>query len=928
MIKRETGALKDRSSTRINASNDSLNRRSREPDKNSRYIPLKTKLYIPPLRSELVSRSRLFNRLNQGYRRKLTIISAPAGFGKTTLLADWVHQCKVPVAWFSVDTGDNDPVIFLNYVIAGLQTLETRVGNAALALLRSPQPPPIESILTNLINDVSDTHEDIVLVIDDYHVIESRRVHNLISFFIEHMPMHFHVIIATRSDPPISLSRWRSQNHLIELRTADLCFTADEATQFLNVCLKLKLSPDEIELLESRTEGWIAGLQLAAISIRSQKDPSRFISHFSGDNRYIMDYLVEEVIHQQSEHLRQFLLQTSILERMSASLCDAVTRSKNSHYMLEEMDKANLFIIPLDDQRCWYRYHHLFADLLKQRLASTQADLVTKLHSRASQWFANKGFNSEAIEHTLAAKDYEQTARLIEIVAESDWDRAQGSQVMRWCQRLPEELINTNPGLCIFYARELFKSGHLEKAEKKLQTAEQILLSTSTRNTSKENLQGRIAVIRAYMSSRTGDVSRIIHFSNQALKLLPQKELIWRSVAATTLGFAYGWAGAGDLVKAQRAFSEAMRISEEAGNIYYNIFAGSCLAGVMLMRGKLIEAKNISQQSLSLALKNGIVQTGIVGSLYGNLGMIRCEWADIDEGIDLIKKGIELSEQGRDPVILASCRISLLRALIYRKDIAGAFKVIEKFNESQRKFTLPPWITNTTSAFNVLFWLAKGDLNRALQWVKERELSIDDKLENLRGIEYLALTNILIAQKQLDDALRFSQRILEMAQSGDNAYLQIETRLLRVSIFTALKQKTAALYELKSAIKLGEPGGLIMIFVSKGKPVADLVEEILAKRKRDHDETTAGFSLSYVKKLLTVFKSIKPPKIEGLVDPMSDRELEVLYLIAAGLKNKEIADKLFISLNTVKTHTKHINSKLAVNSRTKAVVRAKKLGLI
>ena len=920
--------MKDRSPTRPNASNGSLNRRSSETDKNLRYIPLKTKLYIPPLRSELVSRSRLFDRLNQCIRRKLTLISAPAGFGKTTLLADWVHRSKISVSWFSVDTGDNDPVIFLHYVIAGLQTLETWVGNAALNLLRSPQPPPVDSILANLINDISETHEDIVLVIDDYHAIESRRVHDLISFFIEHMPEHLHIVIATRSDPPVSLSRWRSQNHLIEIRTAELCFTAEEAAQFFNECLKLKLSPDEIELLESRTEGWIAGLQLAAISIRGQNDPSLFIRHFSGDNRYIMDYLVEEVIHQQPEQLRQFLLQTSFLDRMSASLCDAVTRSKNSQLMLEQMEKANLFIIPLDDQRCWYRYHHLFADLLKQRLMIKQADLVTKLHRRASQWFANKGFNNEAVEHALAAKDYEQAARLIEIVAESDWDRAQGSQVMRWCRRLPEKRIKTNPSLCIFYARELFKNGYLEKAEKRLQAAEKILNATPARNTKNENLHGRIAVIRAYMSSRTGDVSRIIHFSNQALNLLPQRELIWRSVAATTLGFAYGWAGAGDLVKAQQAFSEAMKISEEAGNMYYNIFAGSCLAGVLLMRGKLVEAKNISQQSLNLALKNGIIQTGIVGSLYGNLGMIRCEWADMDEGIDLIKKGIQLSEQGRDPVILASCRISLLRALIYRNDIAGAFEVFEKFNQSVRNFKLPPWITNTTSAFNVLFWLASGDLNRAIHWVEERGLGIDDKLENLRGIEYLALTNILIAQKRLDDAVRFSLRILEMAQAGDNAYLQIEMRLLRVTIFMALKHKAGALNELKSALMLGEPGGLIMIFVSKGKPVADLMEEILANSKRNHDETTAGFSLTYVKKLLTVFKSIKPPKIDDLLEPLSDRELEVLYLIAAGFKNKEIADKLFISLNTVKTHTKHINSKLGVNSRTKAVVRAKKLGLI
>ena len=897
-------------------------------DGTQRFIPLKTKLFIPPLRSELVSRSRLFKRLDKGFRRKLTLISAPAGFGKTTLVADWVRRNKIPVAWFSVDSGDNDPVNFLNYIIAGLQTLEACTGNAALTLLQSPQPPHFESILINLINDVSDIRRDFAFIIDDYHTIDSSPVHGMISFLIEHLPDHMHMIIATRSDLPISLSRWRSQGQLTELRTADLGFTAEECAKFFNERLKLKLSPDEIELLESRTEGWIAGLQLAAISIQNQNDPSGFIRAFSGDNRYIMDYLVEEVLNHQPEQLRNFLLQTSILERLSAALCDAVTRSKNSRRMLNQMDKVNLFIIPLDDQRCWYRYHHLFADLLRQRLRVTQADFEAKLHSRASQWFAENGYKNEAVDHAFAAQNYAQAAQLIEEIAEIDWDRARESRLLQWVRKLPDEQIETNPKLCIFYARELFKSGYLDKAEKRLQAAEQILDSTSISDPNKENLQGRIAVIRAYMSSRTGDVSRIIHFSNQALKFLPQRDLIWRSVAATTLGFGYGWAGAGDLVKAQQAFSEAMKISEEAGNIYYNIFAGSCLGGVMLMRGKFREAKDICQHSLSLAIKNGIVQTGIVGSLYGNLGMILCEWANLDEGIGLITKGIELSEQGRDPVILGSCRISLLRALIYRMDLAGAFKVIEQLNESVRNFMLPPWITNTTSAFNVLFWLASGDLTKALQWVKERGLTIADKLENVRGIEYLALTNILIVQKKLDDAVRISQRLVEMAQAGDNAYLQIEIRLLRSSIFMALEDKAAALVELRSALRLGEPGGFIMIFVSKGKPVADLLEEILAIRKRDHDETTAGFSLSYAKKLLAVFKATTPPKMKGLMDPMSDRELEVLYLIAAGLTNKEIAEKLFISLNTVKTHTKNINSKLSVNSRTKAVARAKELGLL
>ena len=462
----------------------------------------------------------------------------------------------------------------------------------------------------------------------------------------------------------------------------------------------------------------------------------------------------------------------------------------------------------------------------------------------------------------------------------------------------------------------------------RLQAAEKLLEATSISDYSKEGLRGRIAAIRAYISARMGDTSHIIHFANQALECLPQKDLMWRSVAATTLGFGYGWAGAGDMVKAHQAFSEARKISKAAGNLYYNIFAGSCLGAVMLMQAKLKEAKALSEKVLNLAIENGIEQTGIVGSLYGNVGMILCEWNDLDEGIRLIKKGIELSELGRDPVILASCQVSLLKAYMYRMDFSGAFKLMERINECAGNFMLPPWITNTISALNVYTWLATGNLNAAVQWVKERKLSIDDKIDNLRELEYLALAHILIVQKQLDDADRLLQRLIENAKVGDRRYLIIEMQLWRVMVFKAKGDTATALGELKKALSLAEPGGLLMIFISKGKPVAELLEAIIEVKKHDHDDINAGFSLSYAKKMLSVFKAGTPQKIEGLFNPMSDRELEVLHLIAVGLSNREIAEKLFISLNTVKTHTKNINSKLNVNSRTKAVARAKELGLL
>ena len=424
------------------------------------FTPLRTKLYVPQLQSKWISRSRLVKQMDEGFGRKLTLISAPAGFGKTTLLVDWIHQKKIPVAWLSVDQGDNDPVNFFTYVIAGLQTLEVGIGKAALTLLQIPQPPPIESILINLINDLIRIPTDVALVLDDYHLVDVKPIHDMIAFLLDHMPTQFHIILATRSDPPLPLARIRSHNQMTELRAADLGFTADETSILFNKSLNLRISTEDIHLLETRTEGWIAGLQLAALSLSGHKDPSHFINAFKGDNRYIADYLIEEVLNRQPEHSRNFLLQTSILGRLSGSLCDAVTKQENSRQMLIALEKANLFVIPLDDERRWYRYHHLFADLLKQRLRLTHGGLVAELHRRASQWLKNNGFKNEAVDHAFAAQDYSQAVQLIEEIAETNWDRARESRLIRWLRKLPDAQINANPSLSIFYARELFKSGY------------------------------------------------------------------------------------------------------------------------------------------------------------------------------------------------------------------------------------------------------------------------------------------------------------------------------------------------------------------------------------------------------------------------------------------------------------------------------------
>ena len=793
-------------------------------------------------------------------------------------------------------------------------------------MLRSPEPPSLETILISLINDVLLFPSNFSLILDDYHSIDAREVHDLIVFLIENLPDQMHLVILTRSDPPLPLmARFRSQNQLTELRAVDLSFSADEIGDLFNEILKLKLSSVDIEMLEARTEGWIAGLQLAALSLQGREDYSSFIQTFKGDNRYIADYLIEEVLNRQPESVQNFLLQTSVLDRLCASLCNAVTEQENCQQIIDGLEKANLFVIPLDDVRCWYRYHHLFAGLLKQRLRTSQNDIIPDLHRRASHWFAHNGYKNEAVDHAFLADDLSLVVPLIEELAEIVWDRARDSQLLRWLKKLPEEHIEANPKLCIFYARELFKSGFLEKSEEKLKTAEQLLISATIDKSHTEGLLGRIAVIRAYASIRKGKPSDAIKYSKSALTLLNQSDLNWKSVAATTLGFGYGW---DNLVKSQKAYTKAMKISREAGNIYYQIFAGSMLGSVLQRRGRFNESQNLSRQLLSLAIDNGIEQTGVTATIYLNLGVVLCEWNEIEEGTQLIKKGIRMSEIGRDPVVLASCQIGLQRALIYRMDFVGAFKLMDEINKRADGFTLPPWITNTISALNVFFLLGAGNLDAALQWVKDSGLKTDGKLEHLREIEFLALAHILIVQNKLDEADRLLVRLIQKAQADDQVYMSVELRLWRAIGFKQKNDTAAAIAELKLALALGEPGGLLMIFASKGKPVADLLEEIVSVRKQDHNQAKEGFSLAYAKKVLTAFKSLTSPKLEALLDPLSDRELEVLQLIAAGLSNKEIGEKLFISLNTVKTHTRNINSKLDATSRTSAVARAKELKLI
>jgi LuxR family maltose regulon positive regulatory protein len=623
--------------------------------KDIKYPILTTKLYIPQPRPDLVQRTHLIDRLDKGINHKLTLISAPAGFGKTTLISEWISRSEIPVAWISLDKGDNDPVQFIHYLIAALQSFDASIGQSALTMLQSPQKPPIESILTNLIKEITDISYDFILVLDDYHSLDEKQVHNIVEFLLDHLPAQMHLVITTRVDPPLPLARLRVRNQLTEFRASDLCFSLDEATDFFNKLMNLELSSHEISILESRTEGWVAGLQLAALTMQRSKDIPAFVKTFAGDDRHIVDYLVEEVLNLQPEHVQNFLLQTSILNRLSEPLCDFVTGKKGSQKILDELEKANLFIVPLDNKRYWYRYHHLFADLLRQRLHQTQSELIPELHSRASKWYEKNNFKDKAVDYALVAGDFKRAAHLIGKFVEVAWEYGGKTRLLKWFKILPDEFICKEPNLCFFHAWVLFENGQHNAAEESLQVVERLINSIietpskesdGLRPFDKVELQGKVAAIRAGMATSRGDVQDIIKFSRQALECLPEGDSTWRASVTISSGIAHSIKG--DLIAAIDAFSQAIIVSNAAGNLHLYLVASFWLIARLKYAGKFQRAIEICRELLDFVKEKGLTQTLVGGGLFVIWGELCYELNELDEALRYVEKGLALVEQGHD----------------------------------------------------------------------------------------------------------------------------------------------------------------------------------------------------------------------------------------------------------------------------------------
>lgn len=887
---------------------------------------LTTKLYVPRTRPNVVLRPRLTEQLNIGSNQKLMLISASAGFGKTTLLSEWVAQCEHPVAWLSLNEGDSDHTRFLTYFVSAIKTIDNALGEKTLGLLQSPILPDQETLLTTLINEIAANKQDFILVLDDYHVIDAKEIDTALEFLIENQPPQMHLVISTREDPQLPLSQLRARAHLTELRASDLRFTPEESATFLNQMMGLDLSAENIAALDIRTEGWIAGLQLAALSMQGQSEASNFINSFTGSNRFILDYLLEEVLQQQSESIQNFLLQTSILNSLCSSLCDAVLQTSNSQELLEFIEQANLFIVPLDNDRHWYRYHHLFGDLLRQRFE--QEKTLSKeenhaLHNRASDWYQENDFVVEAFEHALLAEDLEKAAEILELNQASMDASFQSATWLKLLQSLPNNFIRNRPALSVGYAWALLDMGKFEDCESRLQDAEQALDSLSD----KEQIQALTKAImgaRAYHAQALGNLEDALHYSKQVLELTPQTDFLQYGQACSLLAATY-WAH-GDLVLAHNTFTDAIKNIQKGGNILFAVSTAICPAEINIAQGRLKEAIKVYKSSLQLAEEHGESVITVTANLQLGLSVIYYEQGNEVESAIHLEKSEHLGKQftfGDYPY-----RHCLFEAQQQQSlgNLTQAFELLEKAEGLYFPSPLPE--IQPLGALKTRILIKQGNLAVAKQWVEEQRLTVDDELSYLREHEHITLARYLLAEYLKGNIgkqglLKFLERLLHVADDRQSIQSVIEILLLQAIANQA--DDNLWLEPLARALTLAEPEGYIRIFSNEGTDM----QQLLLKAQ------TQDIKTNYISKILPTFEktelaedSINTLPNDSLVETLSKRELEVLKLIAQGLSNQEISDKLFRSLSTIKGHNRVIFAKLLVQNRTEAVAKARELGLL
>ena len=897
---------------------------------------LATKIHVPRPRHDIVSRPRLSKRLEEGIERKLTLISAPAGSGKTTALSQFLasgQKKEWPAAWVSLDDSDSDPTRFWSYFGEALGTVQAGVGQHLVAALQSPQPPPMEFVLTTLINEIAQTLDDFIFLIDDYHVIDAQPIHDALGFLVENLPPLMHLVIATRTDPPLPLSRLRARGELTEVRATELRFTPDEANEFLNRTLGLSLSHEDIAELEERTEGWAAGLHLAALSVQGRDDVHEFVTSFTGGHRYVFEYLGNEVLNRQSPGVQSFLLQTSILDRLSGPLCDAVTGQTDSRITLRMLQDSNLFIAPLDEDRHWYRYHHLFAEFLREHLYERHADRVSDLHIAASRWHEKNGSISSAIEHSISAGDFEGASQLVERVGGPMWMRGEFTTLARWLGALPDRVIRMRAGLCVMKAMASLMEGHLDAVEPLIDDAERLVSNINGAERDSESrdasmVMGQVAAIRGFVACLKGEIVPAVEYSRQALEHLPREASFMRSAVMANLvanlkgaSASHSSVGVDEAIEAMR---EAVGLSRTNGEVFATLFGLGWIGEMEASQGRLFDAEKTCREALEFEVRQGDRPTATGGMAHIVLGDVLREWNDLEAARQQLGKAIEMSQQDSASAFMnlgtrMSGYVGLARVLQAQGD-GSASDVIDQTEELARQSGVPRYV-GQIRAYQAWIRLGQGDLARASAWARSSGMNVGDEIGEGRVGEYTILARVLTAEGNTAEAVELLNWLMGEIEPLGLARNMIEVLALTALALDAAGDRDQALIDLQRALSLAEPGGFVRTFVDEGAPMAALLRHAAAH----------GIAQGYATRLLDAFEGPgagSHERAQLLEEPLSERELEVLGLVAEGMTNAQIAADLIVAISTVKTHINNIYGKLAVGNRTQAVAKAREIRLI
>ena len=897
---------------------------------------LTTKLYLPPARQTLVDRPVLLDQLKDGLRGKLTLVSAPAGFGKTSLVAAWRKECETPLAWVSLDEEDNEPLRFLDYLIGALQMVDRDLGDQSAELLKRSNTPPLKVVLTSLLNEINAYDKEFVMAFDDYHVITEHGIHDALSYLIERLAPHAHALIATRSDPPFPLGRLRARGELKELRASDLRFDTKEAAAFLNEVMNLELTPADVSALEDRTEGWIAGLQLSALTLQNRANRSELVKEFAGDNRFVLDYLLEEVLNCQTEQVQDFLLRTSILARLNGSLCDALTGAQSGHAMLEQLERANLFLIRLDGRGEWFRYHHLFADLLRLKLKQQQPHAIRELQIKASQWFEQNNLSDEAINYALAAQDWDRALNLIEPIAFQRLSMGGFERLKYWVETMPEAAFKNRPLLFPFYVPSLMYNEEYDKAEKYLQVVE-----TVEPESLRKSLMSLVWTTRSIIGAALYQPERAAECSKKAFEFLLPGDIKQRAVVMQSRIRSASLHG--DTREIEKAILEALPAYREAEHLIFQVWGQLALGLVRIMQGRLREGAQALEGAQQFARDH--LQTRPETLLYSYVSLcdVHRERNELDSAkTDLNDALTVIRHTGREsyPGFVVENLKSLVLMLDLCNDSEQADVLIDQGVRRYRRCGNDV-VEKQLQALQALMVLRRGgDMSLVNRWVQSSGLNADDKPSYANEFSHLVLARWLIVTEQAKQALSLLNRLLKAAQEAGRMRSVIEIHVLQALARHSLEDEAAALEPLESALVLAQPELFVRTFVDEGETVSKLLLELL-KQKGKRWESEKPELLQYVVKLKELFSPSGPVPVARVAttesealpwwyveDPLSERELEVLQHVGRGLSNQEIADKLFLSAGTVKRHMSNIYQKLDVHSRTQALERARTLKVL